>query len=203
LIVKELGYFTGASILLKASAAYQKTSIAANAEEGGFKVEDFKELLASAMGELKDEIKKYVEEKLEALKEAFEKEEKPEEKPAEVEEKPAEKPVEAEEKPEKPEEKPEGELQAAAEAPADLLAELKALREEIAELKAAKAEEAEQLPERKSIAYPRTLMAKYAVDEEDDFEKAMKAISNRKDLDVEQRMALKLELMDKQRRQAQ
>lgn len=193
-IVASLGHFTGASVLWKDSAAYRNTSLAAAAEEEKEENNlDFEKLLAAAV----KEIKTYVDEKIEAAKteETVEvTEEVVEETVTEEVEETVEETVETvEEVVETVEEttvtEGEEELNAAA-----LKAELDAVKAELAEVKN---EASIQAAARKSVAYPTTLMAKYAINEEDEESKIMASIDARTDLSVEERMALKIEARDK------
>lgn len=77
---------------------------------------------------------------------------------------------------------------------ASLMAELSALKDELASLKQ---EASIQASARKSVAYPSTAIAKYGVAEEDDKAKLMASIEARNDLTVEQRLELKLEALSK------
>lgn len=205
--------FTGASILTASDGAYTKTSLAASAET---EIEIKEGETSMELTELMASIEKLFDTKIEDLKKELQASAEAEETPAEepkqeetpVEEPKVEEPVveeakKAPEKEETPEEKtPEVEPEAGAsalQAAADLKVELEAVRKELSDLKAAADIQASA---RKSIAFPQTLIQKYELNEEEESTTLMASIDEREDLSISERLALKMELRDKQRKQS-
>lgn len=207
--------FTGASILYAADAAYTTTTLAASAEtennekEGNLSMEQVEQILAAIQGlkeyvdtkfdnfKQEDDIEDAVADALEDLQESVEVQASAEEVVEPVEEVVEEAPVEEEEVEESEEEEDtqETELNAAAE----LKAELDRVKAELAEIKASADLHASA---RKSVAYPVTLMAKYQLSEEEEATTLMASIDNNDDLSIEERWALKLELLEKKRKES-
>lgn len=225
-IVTELGYFTGASILLKQSAAYKTTSIAASAEEeGGNSVADLDKVLAAIEAlkeyvdtkfenfrkedEQQDAIDEALEDAGEAVQANAEKEEEQAEKAAEepkVEEAKEEASKDASEVEKQVEEKSDeqahDELKAYAEKIEALEKRVESLEAEHAKLKAEAEEQSKlQAAARKSVAYPMSYVAKYGLDEKDSIENLMASIEKRDDLSIEERLAAKIELRNRKLRE--
>lgn len=222
-MVKQLGWFTGASVLYKMSAAYQTTSLVASADENTEKevdivdMEQFEQLMQAINGlreyvdvkfgeviELQAgaENKEAEQEEKQEVKEV-EKEEEQEVKEVEKEEEQAEKEEDKEAvkevvKEEQVEEKEEVEVKASAELEA-LKTQLEAAKQELADIKASADLQASA---RKSVAYPTTLLSKYDMNEKDEATELLASIDAKKDLSVEERMALKFAVRDQQRKES-
>jgi hypothetical protein len=225
-VVSQLGYFTGASILLKDSAAYTSTALAASKEEEVPEM-DLEKLLQSISDMIDEKLAKFAKEDEKQDEKDIEKAEEKEEvkaedeKPEGDEEKPEEKADEAkdEEKEEvkaedEGEEKPEEEAKEEEEMKAEEVKEDEDGNEPVeeddkekddlkAEIEALKAELAGlkasvdlTASARKSVPYPTTLMAKYEI-KEDSYENLMAAIDKMENLSIEERMALKFEARQK------
>jgi hypothetical protein len=226
-VVQSLGYFTGASILLKQAASYQATQLVAAKEE----VKQVDEATKALLDELKQAIsglQEYVDTKFQTLEnvqsnEDEAKEEQTEEVSAENEEGKTEEPAaeetkdaeedskedskdESAEDESKEESKEDTEVKASKEETTELNAgesilaariqeKLDAALAELASLKAENVEKEKH--QRKSVAYPVTLMAKYDIQPQDDYKSLLASIDAREDLSVEQRMALKFEARQK------
>lgn len=210
--------FTGASILYAADAAYTTTTLAASAEtetnekEGEISMEQVEQILAAIQG-LKDYVDmkfdnfKKEDELEDALSDAIEDAQESVEVQASTEEVAVVEEIEKEEVPvveesaEEAEETQQEEVVEEAElnAAAELKEELERVKAELADLKASSDLQAAA---RKSIAYPVTLMAKYEMNEKDETTSLLASIDNREDLSVAERLALKIELREKQRKQA-
>lgn len=206
--------FTGASILTASDGAYTKTSLAASAET---EIEIKEGEISMELTELMASIEKLFDAKIEDLKKDLQAsaeetpaEETPvveptvEETPAVEEPKPEEEPApeEAPKEEKTPEEEtPEGatEAEASLQAAAELKAELEAVRKELADIKASADLQAAA---RKSIAFPKTLIQKYELNEEEESTTLMASIDAREDLSIQERIALKMELLDKKRKQS-
>lgn len=212
--------FTGCSVLFAADAAYHSTTLAASAEnnekEGDPQMDEKLEQILIAVQGLKeyvdtkfenfkkeDEIEDAIAEAIDDAHNATEDSSELAASSEEVTEETVEETTIEEENTEEEESTEEVAEETGAEASlqaaAELKAELEAVRKELAELKAGADIQAAA---RKSILFPKTLMQKYELPEEDEETKLLASIEEREDLSVEERMALKFEMRDKKRRQS-
>jgi hypothetical protein len=218
-VVTSLGYFTGASILYRHSASYADTSLAASSDKTK---EDTKLDLEKLLAELKEfvgsEIKALKDEfKPEVVKPETEPVAEPETEPVvepvaepvvevepvvepEVVVEPQADPTpnqevvpEPEAAPAEPVVEPVAQPEEATLNASSLMAELEAVKKELADLKA---ETSIQASARKSILYPTSALAKYET-EGSDKTKIMASIEANTELSVEERLALKLEALAK------
>jgi hypothetical protein len=202
--------FTGASILYADDAAYTATFIAASAEtetnneeevDQTMNPEQLEQLLAAINGlkeyvdakfenfkkedELEDQVADAIEDAQESLEDSTEIAASSTEKTTE----------EVTDEVEETNETQETEIDAAA----DLKAELDRVKAELAEIKASADLQAAA---RKTFTYPKTLISKYELPEEEEETKLMAAIDAREDLSLEERWALKIEARDKKLKQS-
>jgi hypothetical protein len=214
-VVSDIGYFTGAAILLKSTAAWRETALAA-AEDDSLGKEDensVEEQLKALMASV-EALRTFVESKFAVQEEttevvASEEAEVTEEAAAE-EAAPAEETSEAVQEEASVEATEEASIEAAEEVDAvdveALQADLQAAQDRIAtleaDLEASKREATSlQAASRKSVPYAGALMAKFGLNEADEETNLMAEIDKRTDLSIEERIAAKLELRQKRMRQ--
>jgi outer membrane biosynthesis protein TonB len=206
-IVTSLGYFTGASVLYKLSASYADTSLAASKEtkeETNVDLEkllaDLKEFVGGEIKALRDEFKPAEPVVEPVVEPAVEPVVEPVVEPAPSVEpvvEPAVEPVVEPAPAVEPVVEPvvEPKVEDAQLNASSLLAELKALKDELASLKS---EANIQASARKSVAYPTTAIAKYGLDEEADKTKLMASIDAKaSELSIEERFQMKFEALNK------
>lgn len=202
--------FTGASILYATDAAYTATAIAASTEKNNeeevnqtMDPEQLQQILEAISG-----LKEYVDAKFENFKKEDELEDQVADAIEDVQEA-AENVTEVQASTVDSEEETTEEVNdevengteevTELEAAADLKAELEKVKAELAEIKASADLQAAA---RKTFTYPKTLVAKYELSEEEEETKLLASIDERADLSLEERLALKIELRDKKLKQS-